>query len=228
MVRVRKRIGIVSGARIPAWVGDKSNQSKWNDRFKGILKRDYENSDIVIAAILGDEGFFQRCATKIRSYVDKNATAYLNAQSKARGAKYKKKLETAIVGCDATIDLYANLGKQEFLSVLRTIKKDLSQVLGKCKRAFATKRHGRDRDHAILHECHSFLRGRLKRSVTYVTLANLVNAGFEADDNSLETDEIQVRKNLANFRRNNPLWRNEYLPHPKPPLSTRKQNSKKT
>jgi hypothetical protein len=86
---------------------------------------------------------------------------------------------------------------------------EFSLVFGRCKAAFATKRHGRDRDHSFLLECQSFLRKGLGRSVSYVTLANLVNAGYEVegDPPNEPITEEEIRKNLANFKRNNPLWR---------------------
>jgi hypothetical protein len=208
MIKAGMRTGAVKGARIPAWIEDKANQDKWNKEFIGILKRDYVNSDTAISTLLRDELLSQLCATKIRTYIDKDATAWLHEQRKARGAKLKKQLETAIAGFSAAIDLYKNQGNQEVARFLDMLNGNISQVLGRCKAAFATKRHGRDRDHAILHECHSFLQAKLQQPVTYVTLANLVNAGYEADGNPAKepVDEEQIRKNLANFKRNNPLW----------------------
>lgn len=208
MIKAGRRTGAVKGARIPAWIRDKANQSKWNDQFIGILKRDYVNSDVAISTILRDERLSQLCATKIRSYVDKDVTAWLYEQRKARGAKHKKQLEIAIAGLRTAIDLYQDRGNQEFALPLGKLADEFSQELGRCKQAFATKRHGRDRDHAILYECHSFLQAKLEQPLTYVTLANLVNAGYEADGNPPKepVDEEQIRKNLANFKRNNPLW----------------------
>jgi hypothetical protein len=132
----------------------------------------------------------------------------LYEQRKARGAKLKKQLEIAIAGLRAAIGLCRDGGYPELSSPLGILADRFSEQLGRCKQAFATKRHGRDRDHAILHECHSFLQEKLGKPVTYVTLANLVNAGYEVDGNPPKEpiDEEQIRKNLANFKRNNPLW----------------------
>ena len=207
MIKAGTRAAAVKGARIPAWTQDTANQSRWNDQFIGILKRDYVNSDVAISAILRDGRLSQLCATKIRSYVDKDVTAWLYEQRKARGAELKKQLEIAIAGLRAAIGLCMNRGK-EFALPLGKLADEFSQQLERCKQAFATKRHGRDRDHAILYECESFLQAELKQPLTYVTLANLVNAGYEADGNPPKepVDEEQIRKNLANFKRNNPLW----------------------
>ena len=208
MPKARRRTGAVKHARIPAWIGDKANQSKWNDQFIGILKRDYMNSDVAVSTILRNEWLSQLCATKIRSYVDKEVTAWLYEQRKARGAEVKKQLEIAIAGLRAAIGLCMIRGKQEFASPLGKLADEFSEELKRCRQAFATKRHGRDRDHAILYQCESFLQAELKQPLTNVTLANLVNAGYEADGNALKepVDEEQIRKNLANFKRNNPLW----------------------
>lgn len=194
---------------MPNWIRDKENQAKWDSRFISILKRDYLNSDSAVAAILASERLSQTCATKIRSYVDKNVTIWWYARSKARGAKYKKQLEIAIDGLRAAIVLCLFRGNRESASSLEMLANEFLLELGRCKQAFATKRHGRDRDHSFLLECHSFLQRELGRRVTYATLANLVNAGFEADGNPLRepVSEEQIRKAEVNFKRNNPLWR---------------------
>ena len=194
---------------MPNWIPDKENQREWNGQFIGILKKDYMDSDTAISAILGDERLSQICATKIRSYVDKGVTIWWYQQSKARGAKYKEQLKIAIGGLRAAIVLCVIRGNQESASSLGMLADEFSRELGRCRQAFATKRHGRDRDHSFLFECHSFLRRELSQPVTYVTLANLVNAGYEAEGNPLKEPitEEQIRKNLANFKRNNPLWR---------------------
>ena len=209
MVKTGRKTRGIKGARVPAWIQDKADQSRWNDRFTGILKRDYLNSDAAIPSILSDKRLAQLCATKIRSYVDKDVSAWSYEQRKARGAKVKKQLEVAVAGLRAAIGLCMDGDKKELLLPLGMLADEFSQQLGRCKQAFAAKRHGRDRDHAILHECHSFLQKELGSPVTYVTLANLVNAGYEADGKSPKepVNEEQIRKNLANFKRINPLWR---------------------
>jgi len=203
-----RRTGAAKESRGPAWIHDTADQKKWNDQFKKILKKDYANLDAVISSILADERLLQLCATKIRSYLDKDVSAWLYAQRKARGAATIKQLNTAIEGLRAAIGLCTTAGKKEFIPSLVKLLQDFSKALDSCKEAFATKRHGRDRDQGILQECHAFLEQRLGQSVTYVTLANLLNAGYEADGMSPEVpvDEGLVGKNLANFKKNNPLW----------------------
>jgi len=138
----------------------------------------------------------------------------LNAQTKARGVKYIKKLKTAIVGLRAAIELYMDRGNQELALQLAKLADELSEGLGRCKQAFGSKRRGRDRDHSLLCQCRAFLRSELQQSITIRTLANLVNAGCEADGISFKdpVTEEQIRKNLAHFKRNNPLWRNDIDP----------------
>ena len=150
------------------------------------------------------------CAVKVRSYIDKQTTAWLYGQRKVRGAEQKKQLEIAVAGMNAAIALYTDRGNQEVAKYLGNLAIELSRALGRCKTAFATKRHGRDRAHSILSECQSFLESALRRSVAYATLATLVNAAYEANGKALEepVTEEHVRKNLAAFRRNNPLWCN--------------------
>jgi hypothetical protein len=205
--------------REPAWIKDTANQAEWNDRFISILKRDHRNSDSTISAILNNERVAQNCAVKIRSYVDKEVTVWLYGQRKARGAKYKRKFEIAIAGMQAAIALYTDQGNQAVVTDLRGLSIQLSGHLDRCKAAFATKRHGRDRAHSTLSECNSYLEALLGKPVTFVSVANLVNAGYEADGKLPEEliTEEHIRKNLATFRRNNPFWSNKIDPHIKLP-----------
>jgi hypothetical protein len=208
MTKPRRSI-VAKKPPVPAWIHDTANQRKWNGRFIEILKRDYVNSDPAIPAILKDDQVSQICATQIRSYVDRDFSTCLYNQTKARGAETRKRLEIAIKGLREAIGLCKEGGKTEFLLPLGILADEFSQVLERSGQAFATKRHGRDRDHVILLKCHSFLQTKLGRRVTYRTLANLVNAGYEADGNPPKepTGEEQVRKNLTNFKKKNPLWR---------------------
>jgi len=214
MVRTRKRNGILKGAKKPSWISDTEDQRKWMDRFKAILKRDYENSDPTILSILSDVQLCDLCATKIRGYVDKAVSVWLNAQKKVKGAKRKKQLETAIAGLHAAMEFYEEQGNQALAINLGIVAKDLSEALGRCKFAYGVKRRGRDRDHSLALMSAGFLKRSLAHSVTMKTLANLVNAGFETDENLPEEPitEEQIRKNLAKFKRNNPFWRNEIDP----------------
>ena len=221
MVKPRKRLGTSNSAKEPSWISDTGNQRKWNDRFRAILKRDYENLDVTILAILSDAQLSDLCATKIRSYVDEAVSAWLNGEKKTRGVRRKKQLETAIVGLRAAIEFYEEQGNRAVALKLGMLTKELSGALGRCKLAFGVKRRGRDRDHSILDECHGFLQRSLAQPVTNKTLANLVNAGYETDDNLPKepiTEEL-VRKNLAKFKRNNPFWRNEIDPRFHQPFS---------
>jgi hypothetical protein len=221
MVKIRGRTAAAKVRGKPAWIGDTANQKQWNDRFIAILKRDYKSSDSTVAAILGNERLAQKCATRVRSYVDKRATAWLYAQRKARGAARTRQLKIALAGLNAAIDFYTERGNQANANYLGGLTKDLSEVFERCKAAYATKRHGRDRAHSTLSECHFFLESELRRPVTYATLANLVNGGFEADGNAFgePITEEHLRKNLTAFRRSNPSWRNDIGPRFRPRLT---------
>jgi hypothetical protein len=188
--------------------------------FIAVLDRDYGSLDPTVSAILGNEKLAQMCGVKIRSYIDKETTAWIYGQRKARGAVHTKRLESAITGLNAAIALYTTRGNHAAAMYLGSLAIELSGELGRCNTAFATKRHGRDRAHSILSECHSFLESELRRAVTYVTLANLMNAGYEADGNPPEepVTEEHVRKNLTAFRRNNPFWRVKINPRLIPAL----------
>jgi len=194
--------------REPDWINDTANRAEWNGRFIEILKRDYGNSDSTILAILSNEELVQYCPEKIRCYANKEATIWLYEQRKARGAVFKRRLEIAIAGMQVAIDFYTDQGNQAAVMVLRRLGTELLEKLDLCKVAFATKRHGRDRAHSILSECHLFLEARLGQTVSFVTLANLVNAGYEADGNIPKEPitEEHIRKNLTLFKCNNPLW----------------------
>ena len=206
MIKTGKRTGVLRAARMPSWIRDTQDQKRWNDQFIKILKRGHLKSDAVISAILGNERLSQMCATKIRSYVDKDFTTWRYAESKARGAKVKEKLELAIGGLRAAIQLCRMQGDQESASSLGMLADEYSLALGRCKQAFATKPHGRDRDQSVLLECLSFLQKELGQPITYAMLADLVNAGEEVEECTFKEfiTEQQIRKNLANFERNNP------------------------
>jgi hypothetical protein len=181
--------------------------SRWDDRFIAILKRDYSNLDRVIAAILKNEPLARMCAVKISTYVDKDVSDWLYKTRKVRGAKHKKSLEIAIAGINEAISLYRDRGRQKEALYLSCLAVELSGELGRSREAYSTKRHGRDRSHLILYDCKVFLESVLGHRITYSTLANLVNAGFEADGNPPKdpVTEEQLRKNLEAFQKRNPM-----------------------
>jgi hypothetical protein len=183
-----------------------SRTPPWDDRFIAILKRDYIKVDGVIAAILKNERLARTCAVKISTYVDKDVSGRLYKTRKIRGAQHKKRLQISIAGINEAISLYRERGRQAEAVYLSTLALELSAQLGMVREAYGTKRHGRDRSHLILYDCKVFLESVLGDRITYPTLANLVNAGFEADGN-LSKDPIteeQLRKNLEAFQERNP------------------------
>jgi hypothetical protein len=117
-------------------------------------------------------------------------------------------LEQAIAGLNIAASLYLEKGDQATSEYLNARATELSKVLGRWKEAFATKPHGRDRDHSFLLVCHSSLETELGQPITYATLANLVSAGYKADGSPPEKPitEEHIRKNLTNFKRNVPHW----------------------
>jgi hypothetical protein len=178
----------------------------WDERFIDVLKRDYQNLDGAIAAILKNEPLVRMCAVKMSTYIDKDVSNRLYKERKARGAKHKKSLEIAIAGLKEAISLYRERGRQKEAVYLGCLAAELSGELGRSKEAFGTKRHGRDRSHLILYDCKLFLESVLGHRITYSTLANLVNASFEADGKAPEdpVTEEQLRKNLETFQDRNP------------------------
>jgi hypothetical protein len=187
---------------------DKNNAHipRWDDRFIDILKRDYITLDSVVVTISKNESMARICADKIRSYVDKDISDRLYKARKMRGAEHKKRLETAIAGINEAIGLYRDLGRQTETVYLSTLAVELAAQLGKCKEAYGTKRHGRDRSHLGLYDCQLFLESALRRRITYTTLAHLVNAGFEAHRKPTKEPitEEQLRKTLEYFKTRNP------------------------
>jgi hypothetical protein len=195
-----------SGA--PGRATDRASQNSkgWSARFLSILKRDYRKLDPVVASILENDRVAQICAMLIRDYVDKGMTDWLYKGRKIRGDKHKKKLDTAIAGINEAVSLYGDRGRKEEALYLSRLAVELAEERERSEEAFATKRHGRDRAHLILYECQTFLQSQLGQRPTHATLANLVNAGFEADGN-LPKDPVteeHVRKNLENFASRNP------------------------
>ena len=167
MSRIRKQTAPTKIARRPAWIDDIDNQQRWNGRFIGILNRDYGDSDPAIFAILSNEKLAQVCAVKIRSYVDRQTTVWLYQERKARGAKVKRQFKIAIRGMKAATSLYKYGGNLEAAAFVEKLTLDLSGRQGRCKEAFSSTRHGRDRAHSTLSECRAFLESQLRRPVTY-------------------------------------------------------------
>jgi hypothetical protein len=201
MAKSQKRKSRV--VRKPAWLADKYNQKEWTARFARKLK-EYEHLDSAIASILRNEWVLARCSVKIRVYMDRNVTAYLHQQRKQRGRMMEAKLETAIKGINAAIELYSERGNQPVAMHLGDLAIELSAMLGRCGQALATKRHGRDYDHSFLLECRKFLETALQCKITYATLATLINAAVETDGSTddVKITEENVRKNLTAFQKN--------------------------
>jgi hypothetical protein len=220
MSKVVLKTAVVKTASMPVWIDDKNNQNEWNGRFVEILSRDYKNLDSTIATILKDGKLAQICAVKIRSYVDKRVTTCFYERRKVRGAKHRKRLEIAISGMNAAVDISKDRGNHAAALHFAAIALEYSAELGRCKDAYATKRHGRDRAHSTLSECRSFLESKLGQPLSCATLANMVNAGHEADGNLPKEPitEEHIRKNLAHFKYNNPSWQNEIDPRLRPCL----------
>ncbi len=179
----------------------------WGDRLIAIIERDYKNLDGVVAAILKDAEVARMCAAKIMVYVDKGFTDQLYGERKARGAGRQKRLEIAIRGIKEAIALYRELGREQEAVYLSSLVIELSGQLGRSKETFGTKRHGRDRSNLALFDCQLFLESALRQRITYATLANLVNAGFEAHGELPKEPitEERLRKNLEHFRKRNPV-----------------------
>jgi hypothetical protein len=178
----------------------------WDERFIDVLKRDYQNLDGVIEAILKNEQLARMCAVKISAYVDKRVSDRLYKERKVRGATHNKRLEIAIAGINEAISLYRDRGRKKEALDLGCLADELSGELERSKEAFGTKRHGRDRSQLIIYDCKLFLESVLGHRITYSTLANLVNAGFEADGKARKdpVTEEQLRKNLEAFQGRNP------------------------
>lgn len=104
------------------------------------------------------------------------------------------------------ISLYRERGRQAEAVYLSTFALELSAQLGMMKAVYGTKKHGRDRSHLILYDFKVFLESALRHRITYSTLANMVNAGFEAHGQPAREPitEEQLRKNLKYFKARNP------------------------
>jgi len=178
MAKTRKRARAAKRSRKPVWITDEKNQEKWNGRFIRILEQD--DIDPIISTLLSNKWLSQLCATRIRSYVDKAFTDWWYGESKARGIKHKQQLETAIGGLRVASVLCSNKGNQKLASRLGALAAEFLLELAQCKHAFATKRHGRDRDHSLLLECRAFLQRELGRPVGYPIHADEMQCAITA------------------------------------------------
>jgi hypothetical protein len=132
------------------------------------------------------------------AYVDKGVTDQLYGERKARKAGRKKQLAIAIRGIKEAIALYRELGREQEAVYLSSFVMELSGRLGRSKETCGTKRYGRDRSNLALFDSQLFLESALRQRITYATLANLVNVGFEAHGEPLKEPitEERVRKNV--------------------------------
>jgi hypothetical protein len=176
----------------------------WFESFRHALKNSCGN-DLICAQIASDETFARKIAQMTRTYVDKRVTSKLNRDRKARIRFYSKKLGVAIAGLEVASKLYLHRDPDK-AACLKTIASDLAAENEHTKQLLRTKRHGRDRDHGLLDMVDHELRQHFGHSITWATLANVVNAGFYADGQQKIVDEVLLRKNLSAFRDANPEW----------------------
>jgi len=191
---------------VPEWLNDPADQWAWAARFARNLNERHASVDGTVRRILRDRHVTHWCAMRVRCYVDPEVTRYLYKNRKDRVRQERMKIQSAITGLNSAVGIYG--GQEPNVAQSLGFKAvELSGALGRCDRAASTKRHGRDRAQSILYECHVFLEYVLRTNVTYKTLANLVSSGFETENlSSTHISEENVRKNLANFRHQNPEW----------------------
>jgi hypothetical protein len=179
------------------------NQQRWTAEFAAKL-REVEKTDATISAILRDDWVVRQCATQVRLYADTTVSAYFYRDRQRRGKRQVAALKTAIKGIAVAAAFYADFGNQSAETQLKSYQADLSAILHRCKQAYSSKRHGRDRDHTILVRLQGFLEKQVGQ-VTNSTLATLVNKAMEVDGHagSERFTEETVRKNLKAFRGKN-------------------------
>jgi len=183
---------------------ERNNWNQWPERFVEALRKECGH-DPVCVRIASDQGFAQKLAIMVWSYVDKGVTRELYSDRKIRMSRYQEIAEQAADGVALASILYARRDPEK-AAFLDTIAVDLRHERDLAKELQATKRHGRDRDHGLLDLVHRELELYLGERITFATLANVVTAGFRADEQDESVDEDLIRKNLTRFREDNPHW----------------------
>jgi hypothetical protein len=179
----------------------------WEERFLAILREHYRHDETCLRIASNDE-FGKYCGTMMRRYVSPEFREAMDEDRRKRMERRREELVKAIDGLESAANLYRP--HEPETAALFQIK--AAELIGQKERVdqlLDTKRHGRFRDEGILDIAKQEMEKHVG-PVTYETLANLVNAGFEADGQ--ETDEgatvnaESLRRNLANFRSRNPNW----------------------
>src|SRR2546429_435791 len=181
------------------------DRPSWEERFVQILNRDYRD-DPVCQRIGTDRELALQVGTMMKSYVDKGLTKELAAERKARVGAYRSELVKAVDGLEAAAKLHRHRDPAR-AAAWQSDAAEFEAELPRADELLDTKRHGRERDHGILDSIRQVL-GKRVGPVTLVTLANLVNAGLEADgqDDGDPVTEDDVRKALKHFLDRNPNW----------------------
>jgi hypothetical protein len=180
----------------------------WVDRFLDELKTYYQ-ADKIIAAIRRDPELAHLSGVLLRFYVNPNISGphgALGTARKQRGRAIKQKLRSAVTGLEAAAEVYTSSGRPAIAQELLGRLTELRGIKDRTAEAFRTKSHGRDRSHSTLAYARRILELRLGCSITYATLASLVNAAYQADGQDTIVTEETVRKNLTNLGRNAPNW----------------------
>jgi hypothetical protein len=180
----------------------------WDDRFIRTLNQDYRG-DPVCLRITANEGFARVVARMIKRYVDSRFTKTLYADRKKRIWAYRATAKKAIDGLEAAAALY-RVREPEAAALFMTKAAELHEQLLRADVLLHVEGHGRLYDYGIRVEARTELEKYLG-PVSYVTLANLVNAacnveGPNAEGDSPIVDADMIRKNLDNFLARNPFW----------------------
>jgi hypothetical protein len=181
-----------------------NNRDMWFGRFIKALT-DQCGHDPICVRIASDRKFGRKIASGVRLYVDERFSWFFYSSRKARMAAVERIAEQAVEGVEFLSSLYA-LHDPEEAARMNTVAARLRGLRRGARKLQQTKRCGRDRYHGLLHRVHRELKSHLKQTVTYATLANVINAGFRADGRDIEVAEESIRKNLTAFRKANPHW----------------------
>ena len=184
------------------------DQKSWNDRLIKTLRANHKG-DTMIESLIRNDKLCRTLGGLLRFYVDKKFTDGMYHARKSRGAEHQQKLVTARIGLETAVQLLAEAREYGRAVSLIPLIEHFSAQMGRLKEAYSTKRLGRDRAHFILYACQVVGEAGLKRSISFVTLADLVNASFEADGQQdyVPATEEHIRKNFSTLDKNSPRIR---------------------
>jgi hypothetical protein len=184
----------------------KVQRDKWLKAFWQYLNENSDTGEIVRRWQKADCDPRNVAITIHRYVIDYSSK--LNAQRKERKKKAKETLTTALRSLRDLETLYRFYDQVEAADRVANEARVAQETLSRIKSAFNTKRLGVSRSWSDLAMIEGFVFEATQQPPTPQELVSLIKAGREAAGqkaNPWETNPVNIRKGLKNFKKKNPL-----------------------